>query len=97
MYKAEPDFRELCEGRPAAIAKINDKLPPHQHTTPEQITQLIDNAREWPVDAANLLKFIGYLLLGLGSWLGGAVTGDLARNLRVQRTGCLCLCNGHRP
>jgi hypothetical protein len=35
--------------------------------------QLIDNASEWPIDAANLLKFIGYLLLGLGSWLGGAV------------------------
>lgn len=35
--------------------------------------QLIDSASEWPVDAANLLKFIGYLLLGLGSWLGGAV------------------------
>ena len=35
--------------------------------------QLIDSAREWPVDAANLLKFLGYLLLGLGSWLGGAV------------------------
>ena len=35
--------------------------------------QLIDSAREWPVDAANLLKFIGYLLLGLGSWLGGAL------------------------
>lgn len=35
--------------------------------------QLIDGAREWPVDAANLLRFIGYLLLGLGSWLGGAV------------------------
>ena len=30
-------------------------------------------AREWPVDAANLLKFIGYLLLGLGSSLGGAI------------------------
>ena len=35
--------------------------------------QLIESAREWPVDAANLLKFIGYLFLGLGSWLGGAV------------------------
>jgi hypothetical protein len=35
--------------------------------------QLVDSAREWPVDTANLLKFIGYLLLGLGSWLGGAV------------------------
>jgi hypothetical protein len=35
--------------------------------------QIVHSAREWPVDAANLLKFIGYLLLGLGSWLGGAV------------------------
>jgi hypothetical protein len=35
--------------------------------------QLIDSAREWPVDAANQLKFIAYLLLGLGSWLGGAL------------------------
>jgi len=35
--------------------------------------RLVASAREWPVDAANLLKFLGYLLLGLGSWLGGAV------------------------
>ena len=35
--------------------------------------QLIESAREWPIDAANLLRFIAYLLLGLGSWLGGAV------------------------
>ena len=35
--------------------------------------QLIESAREWPIDAANLLRFVGYLLLGLGSWLGGAV------------------------
>jgi hypothetical protein len=39
--------------------------------------QLIDSAREWPVDAANLLKFAGYLMLGLGSWLGGAVVERL--------------------
>jgi hypothetical protein len=35
--------------------------------------QLIERAREWPVDAANLLRFFLYLLIGLGSWLGGAV------------------------
>ena len=35
--------------------------------------QLIGSAREWPVDAANLLRFLAYLFLGLGSWLGGAV------------------------
>ncbi|MDQ7014296.1 MAG: DNA polymerase III subunit alpha [Planctomycetota bacterium] len=43
--EAEPDFRQLCEGAPAAIAKINASLSPHQQTSPEQITQLIDNAR----------------------------------------------------
>ena len=35
--------------------------------------RLVESGREWPIDAANLLKFIGYLLLGLGSWLGGAL------------------------
>ena len=39
--------------------------------------QLIESAREWPIDAANLLRFFGYLLLGLGSWLGGAVVERL--------------------
>jgi DNA polymerase-3 subunit alpha len=41
----EPDFRELCEGSAAAITKINANLSPHQHTEPEQIGQLIGNAR----------------------------------------------------
>ena len=39
--------------------------------------QLIDGAREWPIDAANLLKFFMYLLIGLGSWLGGAMVERL--------------------
>ncbi|MCC7387930.1 MAG: DNA polymerase III subunit alpha [Phycisphaerales bacterium] len=43
--EAEPDFRELCEGRAAALAKINANLPAHQHISAEQIRQLIDNAR----------------------------------------------------
>ena len=34
--------------------------------------QLINGTREWPIDAANLLRFFMYLLIGLGSWLGGA-------------------------
>ena len=42
---AEPDFKELVEGRAAALAKINKDLPPHQHVSAEQIGQLIDNAR----------------------------------------------------
>jgi hypothetical protein len=39
--------------------------------------QLIDRTREWPIDAANLLRFFVYLLIGLGSWLGGAVVERL--------------------
>lgn len=39
--------------------------------------QLIEHTREWPIDAVNLLKFFMYLLLGLGSWLGGAVVEQL--------------------
>ena len=39
--------------------------------------QLIGQAREWPIDAANLLRFFMYLLIGLGSWLGGAVVERL--------------------
>lgn len=35
--------------------------------------QLIENTREWPIDAANLLRFFLYLVIGLGSWLGGAL------------------------
>ena len=39
--------------------------------------QFIDQAREWPIDAANLLRFVMYMLIGLGSWLGGAVVERL--------------------
>jgi hypothetical protein len=35
--------------------------------------QLIKGVREWPINAAGLLKFFLYLFIGLGSWLGGAV------------------------
>ncbi len=43
--ESEPDFRALCEGQPAALAKINKDLPPHQHINAQQVRQLIDNAR----------------------------------------------------
>ena len=35
--------------------------------------QLIDSSQEWPINAANLLRFFMYVLIGLGSWLGGAL------------------------
>lgn len=34
--------------------------------------QLINGTREWPINAAKLLRFLMYLLIGLGSWLGSA-------------------------
>jgi hypothetical protein len=39
--------------------------------------QLIEHAREWPIDATNLLRLALYLVLGLGSWLGGALVERL--------------------
>jgi hypothetical protein len=39
--------------------------------------QLVNQAREWPIDAANLLKFFVYLIIGLASWLGGAIVERL--------------------
>jgi hypothetical protein len=39
--------------------------------------QLIDQAREWPIDAAKLLRFFMYLLIGLGSWMGSAMVERL--------------------
>lgn len=39
--------------------------------------QLIERTREWPIDAANLLRFFLYLLIGLGSWLGSAIVERL--------------------
>ena len=39
--------------------------------------QLIEQVREWPLDAANLLRFFMYMLVGLGSWLGGAMVERL--------------------
>jgi hypothetical protein len=39
--------------------------------------QFIDRVREWPIDAAKLLRFFLYLLIGLGSWLGGAIVERL--------------------
>jgi hypothetical protein len=35
--------------------------------------QLIDRTQEWPINAASLLRFFMYVLIGLGSWLGGAL------------------------
>jgi hypothetical protein len=35
--------------------------------------RLIESSREWPIDATNLVRVAFYLILGLGSWLGGAL------------------------
>jgi len=58
--------------------EANSALPGEEHTSPRLANliayyQLVDKAREWPIDVINLLRFFMYLLIGLGSWLGGAV------------------------
>lgn len=39
--------------------------------------QLVEQVPEWPINAASLLRFVMYLLIGLGSWLGSAVVERL--------------------
>ena len=35
--------------------------------------RLIDEVREWPIDVPGVLRIAAFLLVGLGSWLGGAL------------------------
>ena len=57
--------------------------PSHQNITSPRLAnliayyQLIERTREWPINAANVLRFFMYLLIGLGSWLGTAVVERL--------------------
>jgi hypothetical protein len=38
---------------------------------------LVDSAREWPFDASMRLRFLLYLAIPVGSWLGGALVERL--------------------
>lgn len=69
---------EIRVERAGVIDELSDERP----TSPRLANliayhQLIDRTREWPIDAANLLRFIMYLIIGLGSWLGGALVERL--------------------
>ena len=71
LERLRKEIRE--EGEPAlgpAAAKSN---PSPRLANLIAYYQLVESTREWPADAANLLRFLLYLMLGLGSWLGGAV------------------------
>lgn len=72
-------LREEIRAERAATA---DNLSNVDETSPRLANliayhQLIDSTREWPINGANLLRFFVYLLLGLGSWLGGALVERL--------------------
>ncbi len=41
----DPEWADIAAGKPAALAKINDKLPPEQHADKETIQRLIANAK----------------------------------------------------
>jgi hypothetical protein len=48
-----------------------DQKPTFAEITAYQ--NVIENIRNWPFDSSTLLKFTLYLLIPLGSWLGGAL------------------------
>jgi DNA polymerase-3 subunit alpha len=43
--QVEPEWADVVAGQPAALAKLNDKLPPEQHADKETIQRLIANAK----------------------------------------------------
>ncbi len=67
---------EIRVERAAALDKLSDVASPRLANLIAYY-QLVDRAREWPIDAANLLRFFMYLVIGLGSWLGGAIVERL--------------------
>ncbi len=67
---------EIRVERAAALDKLSDVASPRLANLIAYY-QLVDRAREWPIDAANLLRFFMYLVIGLGSWLGGAIVDRL--------------------
>ena len=68
---------EIRVERAAVNSKLDDK-----HASPRLANliayyQLVEQTREWPINAANLLRFFMYMLIGLGSWLGSAMVERL--------------------
>jgi len=66
-------------------AVVVDELADEERASPRLANliayyHLVERVREWPIDAANLLRFFVYLFVGLGSWLGGAVVERLLDN-----------------
>ncbi|MFN0131524.1 MAG: DNA polymerase III subunit alpha, partial [Phycisphaerales bacterium] len=45
VLEKEPDFKSLYEGKPAALARLNDRLPESQHAVPALVRQVVDNAK----------------------------------------------------
>ena len=43
--------------------------------------RLIEGVREWPFDVSTVLRFSLYLMIPIGSWLGGAMVERLVNSL----------------
>jgi len=43
--EVEPEWADIVAGKPAALAKLNEKLPPEQHADKDTIQRLIANAK----------------------------------------------------
>ena len=65
-------IRALREGRPGAGRSLADLLA---------WRAFVESVPEWPFDAPTLLRFALYLVIPLGSWLGGALVEKLVDRL----------------
>ena len=64
----DPVVRGGADASPEAVARLATLLSLKQH---------VEAAREWPFDFPTLARFVLYLAIGLGSWLGAALVERL--------------------
>ena len=70
--------RRIASDSPSSHAANADSITVAELVAYEERTERV---REWPFDAPTLFRFALYLLIPLGSWLGGAVMERLVDRL----------------
>ena len=63
---------EVVSGRAAEGGRLADLLAYRRY---------LEELRDWPFDNSTVARFLRYLLIPLGSWLGGALVERFVSNL----------------
>jgi hypothetical protein len=82
----EEKHRELARVR-AELRRLRDGAAAGHDAEPGQLADLLaqlrylDELREWPFDNPTMARFFLYLLIPVGSWLGGALVERVVSNM----------------